>query len=64
MWTDPVVDEIHEIRQKMLADVGGDIHALMAKFHEHQDAQSGVVIKGKLPPLTPVEERMKDSEGR
>ena len=56
MWTDPVVDEIHQIRQKMLADVGGDIHALMAKFHEHQDAQSGVVIKGKLPPLTQVEE--------
>ena len=64
MWTDPVVDEIHQIRQKMLADVGGDIHALMAKFHEHQDAQCGVVIKGKLPRLTQVEKRVKDSAGR
>ena len=48
----------------MLADVGGDIHALMAKFHEHQDAQSGVVIKGKLPRLTQAEARVKDSAGR
>lgn len=49
MWTDPVVEEIHQIRQKMLADVGGDIDALMAKFYEHQAAQAGVVIDGKLP---------------
>jgi len=64
MWTDPVVDEIHQIRQKMLADVGDDIHALMAKFHEHQDAQSGEVIKGKLPPLSPAEDPVKDSADR
>ena len=51
MWTDPVVEEIHQIRQKMLADVGGDIDALMAKFCEHQAAQAGVVIDGKLPPV-------------
>ena len=38
MWTDPVVEEIHQIRQKMLADVGGDDVALMAKIHAHQDA--------------------------
>lgn len=64
MWTDPVVEEIHQIRQKMLADVGGDIHALMAKFHKHQDAQSGVVIQGRLPRLTPAEERVKDIADR
>ena len=64
MWTDPVVEEIHQIRQKMLADAGGDIHALMAKFHEHQDAQSGVVIQGKLPRLTPAVARVKDIAGR
>ncbi len=52
MWTDPVVEEIHQIRQKMLADVGGDIDALMAKFCEHQAAQPGAVIDGKLPPVT------------
>jgi hypothetical protein len=32
MWTDPVVDEIHQIRQKMLAELGGDTHAFMEKI--------------------------------
>ena len=47
MWTDPVVEEIHQIRQKMLADVGGDVVALMAKIHAHQ-AASGRVIVGTV----------------
>ena len=49
MWTDPVVEEIRQIRQKMLAAVGGDIDALMEKFCEHQAVQPGVVIEEKLP---------------
>jgi hypothetical protein len=48
MWTDPVVEEIHLIRQKMLAEVSGNIDALMAKFCEHQAVQVGTVIDGKL----------------
>ncbi len=51
MWIDPVVEEIHQIRQKMLADVGGNIDTLMANFCEHQAAQPGVVIDGALLPL-------------
>ncbi len=54
MWTDPVVEEIHQIRQKMLADVGGDIDALMAKFCAHQTTQLGVVIDGKSPQVTTI----------
>ena len=45
MWTDPVVEEIHQIRQKMLADVGGDIVALMAKIHAHQAASGRVIVR-------------------
>ena len=52
MWTDPVVNEIHQIRQKMLVEAGGNIEVLMANFRAHQAAQGGVVIKGKLPQLT------------
>ena len=44
MWTDPVVDEIHQIRQKMLADVGGDVVALMAKIHANQNASGRVIV--------------------
>ena len=49
MWTDPVVEEIHQVRQQMLADVGGDIDALMEKVRAHQAAQGGVVIEIRLP---------------
>lgn len=47
MWTDPVVDEIHEIREKMLAEVGGDTAKLMAKIRENQ-AASGRVVVGEV----------------
>ena len=47
MWTDPVVDEIHKIREKMLAEVGGDTAKLMAKIRENQ-AASGRVIVGEV----------------
>ena len=47
MWTDPVVDEIHKIREKMLADVGGDTAKLMANIRENQ-AASGRVIVGEV----------------
>lgn len=49
MWTDPVVEEIHQARQQMLADVGGDIDALMEEVWAHQAAQCGVVIEIRLP---------------
>ena len=49
MWTDPVVEEIHQARQKMLADAGGDIDALIEKVRSHQAAQGGVVIEIRLP---------------
>jgi hypothetical protein len=54
MWTDPVVDEIHQIRQKMLAEVGGDIHAFMAKIRAEQAASGRVVIESTRPPKLPA----------
>ena len=27
-WTDPIVDEIHEIRRKILEEAGGDLESL------------------------------------
>ena len=49
MWTDPVVDEIHQVRQKMLAEVGGDIHAFMAKIRAEQAASGRVVLESTRP---------------
>ena len=50
MWTDPVVDEIHQIRQKMLAELGGDTHAFMEKIRAEQAASTRVIIKNKANP--------------
>ena len=55
MWTDPVVDEIHQIRQKMLAEVGGDIHAFMAKIRAEQAASGRVIIESTRAPKLPAE---------
>ena len=55
MWTDPVVDEIHQIRQKMLAEVGGDIHAFMARIRAEQAASDRVVIVSTRLPKPPAE---------
>jgi hypothetical protein len=55
MWTDPVVDEIHQIRQKMLAEVGGDIHAFMAKIRAEQAVSGRVVIESTRLPKPPAE---------
>ena len=63
MWTDPVVDEIHQIRQKMLAEVNGDLHALMARFYAHQNSQPGDLIEEQLPALTAESESKGSTKG-
>lgn len=45
MWTDPIVREIHQIRQQMLADAGGDFHTFMEKIRGEQAASHRVVIE-------------------
>jgi hypothetical protein len=63
MWTDPVVEEIHQIRQKMLAEVNGDLNALMAKFYAHQNSQPGDLIGERLPALTAESESKENPKG-
>jgi hypothetical protein len=63
MWTDPVVEEIHQIRQKMVAEANGDLNALMAKFYEHQNSQLGVLVGERLPPLIEGSESEGTSKG-
>lgn len=48
MWTDPVVNEIHQIRQQMLADAGGDFHVFMEKIRSEQAASKRAVIESPL----------------
>ena len=43
-WTDPIVEEIHQIRQKLLADVGGDFSKYMAQVRANQAASGRGVV--------------------
>lgn len=48
MWTDPVVNEIHQIRQQLLADAGGDFHIFMEKIRSEQTKSGRAVIESPL----------------
>jgi len=44
MTTDPIIDELHAVRERMLADAGGTLAALAAKIEADQ-AKSGRVFR-------------------
>ena len=35
-WTDPIVDEIHGIREEIAREAGYDLHKLVARLQESQ----------------------------
>lgn len=53
MMRDPIVDEIRQARQKMLADCGDDLDKLLdrLKAAENQDRNRIVSLKTVRPPL-------------
>lgn len=36
IWTDPIVDEIHRIRQEIAREAGNDLHTLVLRLQESQ----------------------------
>ncbi len=46
MWNDPIVDEIHAIRQQLLHEAGGDIHELIRRAIEQHDPKR-ITIQGQ-----------------
>ena len=62
MWTDPIVDELHKIREEHAKKFHNDLHAIFADFKE-KEVQSGrqvisLPVKRKLPQSTNSEERV------
>ena len=43
MWTDSVVEEIHQIRQKLLAEAGNDLDAYLAQARRRAEQSARVV---------------------
>ena len=51
MKIDPIIEEIHQIRQKLMAQAGGDLHEVIRRARAHRDP-SRQVVKGE--PRRPV----------
>ena len=47
-WTDPIVDEIHQIREEIAKEADYDLHKLVARLQESQKRHGDRVVK--LPP--------------
>ncbi len=45
MTKDPIVEEVHRTREKLLAECGGDLDRLMDYLQECEGEERGVVIK-------------------
>lgn len=45
MTDDPIVDEVHRIRAKLLAECGGDLDKYMDRLQELERTQPGLLIK-------------------
>ena len=43
MWTDPVVEEIHQIRQRLLTEAGDDLDTYLAQARRRAE-QGGRVV--------------------
>ena len=44
MWKDPIVEKIHQIRAKILAEHNNDIHALLAYYRAQQHREGHKVV--------------------
>jgi hypothetical protein len=54
MWTDPVVEEIHRIRQKLLTEAGDDLDTYLAQARRRAEQGGRVVAQdtrlGRMEP--------------
>jgi len=52
LYADPVVAEIHKIRQRLLDDCGGDIVQFRRRLRERQTRAGREIIHGPVPERT------------
>lgn len=52
MWKDPIVEEIHTIREQLAAEHGNDLHNIVAHVKEVQQEHGDKIVS--RPPRRPV----------
>jgi len=56
MINDPIVEEVHRIREKLLAECGGDMKKYMDRLRQAQSQhQDRIVTKDQMPPRKPAQ---------
>jgi hypothetical protein len=61
MTENPIVEEVHRIREAMLAQYGGDLHALV-KDAQRQTEESFRAGRNVVAPSTPSEKKSHQSK--
>ena len=54
MTKDPIVEEVHRAREKLLAECGGDLERLMDYLQEREGEEKGVIVKSVRELETPA----------
>jgi hypothetical protein len=47
MWEDPIVEEVHRIREKLAAEYGFDVKAIFADLRKRQASLGGRLVPQK-----------------
>jgi hypothetical protein len=45
LFNDPLVDEVHETREKLLAECGGDLDRLMDRLQSREQEDSSRIVR-------------------
>lgn len=53
IWTDPIVDEIHRIRQEIAKEAGNNLHTLVLRLQESQKRHGDRLVT--QPPRKQIE---------
>ncbi|NUM56391.1 MAG: hypothetical protein HUU46_22365 [Candidatus Hydrogenedentes bacterium] len=48
-WSDPIVDEIHEIRKRLVREAGGTLDALVDKLMKSQERHGERLVSRQRP---------------
>ena len=44
LWTDPIVDEVHKVREQLAREAGYDVRKLVARLRESQKEHGGQIV--------------------
>jgi hypothetical protein len=67
MWEDPIVEEVHRIREKLAAEYNFDVKAIFADLRKRQAALGGRLVlqqrtaDQRLPAIRPSDSQEEDS---